>query len=109
MQLSEGTATASCFLWVLVFDHMLLWTVQHTALVSRTQGLYIIHMTCTWYAMCKKPLLSHDLAWEVLEPQSLGLVVAVHIDEVGCVHHHSQTSLILHHKGLAVIGAKLDG
>ena len=48
-----------------------------------------------------------NLAWEILEPQSLALVVAVHIDQVGGVDHHPQASLIFDHEGLAVVGAKL--
>lgn len=48
-----------------------------------------------------------NLVWEVLIPQALTLVVAVHIDEVGGVYHHSHASLILNHEGFAVVGAKL--
>lgn len=44
---------------------------------------------------------------EVLVPETLTLVVAVHINEVGCVHHHTHSSLILDHEGLAMVGAKL--
>ena len=47
------------------------------------------------------------LMWEVLIPQALGLVVAVHIDEVGSVHHNPYPCLILNDKRFAVICTKL--
>lgn len=104
---------SNCGQRVLTAFHDMLQLIMQTITSSfgtpQLTGIAHHHSTAVGMLHAKGRRCTTNLAWEVLEPEPLSLVVAVHIDEVGCVHHHPQPSLVLNHKSLAVIGAKLDG